>query len=69
MKKEVMENLFDIYSSGKPPQIHNIIEGWERESNNKEEYIELQEDTMDFISDPRNTRGRLTLFHQSIHTY
>ena len=24
---------------------------------------------MDFITDPSNTRGRLTLFHQTVHTY
>ena len=24
---------------------------------------------MDFVSVPGNTRGRLSLFHQSIHTY
>lgn len=26
-KKEVMENIFDIYSTGNPPQVRNIIQG------------------------------------------
>ena len=62
-RKEVMENIFDIYVAGNPPQVRNIIQGWERESNQKEEDIEQQEATMDFISDPENIRGRLSLFH------
>ena len=64
-----MENLFDVYSLGNPPQIHNVIQGWERESNSDEKDIKVQVETMDFVSDPGNTRGRLSLFHQSIHTY
>ena len=69
MKKEVMENLFDVYSLGNPPQIRNVIQGWERESNSKEEDIEVQVEMMDFVSDATNTRGRLSLLHQYIHTY
>ena len=68
-KKEVMENIFDLYAAGNPPQVCNTIQGWERESSHKEEDMEQQEATMDFISDPENIRGRLSLFHQSIHTY
>ena len=68
-KKEVMENIFDLYAAENPTQICNTIQGWERESNHDEDEIKQQEATMDFLLDPRNTRGRLSLFHQSIHTY
>ena len=30
---------------------------------------EAEEEILDFINDPANTRGRLTLFQQTIHTY
>ena len=68
-KKKIMENLLEAYSVGNPPQIRNVIQGWERESNSNEEDIEVQEENMDFVFDPGNTRGRVSLFHQSIHTY
>ena len=42
---------------------------FERESNHDEDDIKQREATMDFLSDPGNKRGRLSLFHQSVHTY
>lgn len=69
MEKEIIDNLFEFYSVCNPPQIQNVIQGWERESNNNEEDIEAQEKNMDLVVDLGNTRGCLSLFHQSIHTY
>ena len=62
MKTEIMENILEVYSADNPRQIQNVIQGWERESNSKEEDIEAQEENMDFVADPGNTRGRLSLF-------
>ena len=64
-----MENLFEAYSAGNPPQIRIAIYGWERETNSYEEDIEGQAKSMNFVNDPRNSRGHISLFHQSIHTY
>ena len=69
LKKEIMENLFEVYAAGNSLQIRNVIHGWERESDSKEEDIEVQEENMDFVFVPGSTRGWLSLFHQSIHTY
>ena len=66
--KEIMESVFKAYSTGNPPQIRNVIQGWDRNSNSNEEDREGQEESMDFVNAPRNTRGRLSLFHQTIHT-
>ena len=51
--KEITENLFEAYSIGNPSQIRNSIQGWERETNSYEEDIEGQEESMDFVNDPR----------------
>ena len=69
IKKEVIENLSTTYSLGNPPQVGNVIQGWEKESYSNEEDNEAEEEIIDFITDPRNTRGHLSLFNQTVHTY
>ena len=54
---------------GTPGHIKSLISGWEQDLKTKvEEYI--PDDEMDhMLTDPGNTRGRLSLFKQSIHIY
>ena len=67
--KEVMENIYNIYEKRNPTHIRDTIHGWERENNHEYEEIKKQKAILDFIYDPRNTRGRLSLFYQSVNTY
>ena len=46
-----------------------MIQGWEKESYSNEEDNEAEVEIMDFIIDPGNTRGLLSLFNQNVHTY
>ena len=45
------------------------IRGWERDIQTDLEDNETETEILDFIIDPGNTRGCLTLFQQTIHTY
>jgi hypothetical protein len=45
------------------------IRGWERDLQTDPEDTEAEADILDFIYDPGNTRGHLSLFNQAIHTY
>ena len=68
-KQEVLENLLTVYSLGNPPQVRKVIHGWERESQSNEEDNEAKAEILDFITYPGNTKGRLSLFNQTVHAY
>ena len=54
---------------GNSSKTRQEIRGWERDIQIDPEDNETETEIMDFITDPGNTRGRLTLFQQTIHTY
>lgn len=54
---------------GNSPVVRQEIRGWEREIQTDPEDNEAEAEILDFITDPGNTRGRLTLLNQTIHTY
>ena len=49
--------------------VRQDIKGWEKEIYRDHEDIETEVDILDFTMDPGNTRGHLTLFQQTVHTY
>ena len=49
--------------------VRQEIRGWEREIQTDEEDTDAEAEIMHFITDPSNTRGHLSLFHQTVHTY
>ena len=65
----MLENLAASYVVGNPSKICQEICGWEREIQTDPEDLEAETEILDFITDPGNTRGHLTSFHQTIHTY
>ena len=67
--QEHLENLVLNYIVGNASPTRNQIRGWERELQINPEDNEAAADILDFIQDPGNTRGRFTLFNQTIHTY
>ena len=66
---EILENLEASYVIGNSSTIRQEIRGWEREIQTYPEDLEVETEILDFITDPGNTRGRLTSFHQKINTY
>ena len=68
-KQETLHNISQAYFLGNPPQIKNRIQGWEKESHNNEEDNEAEGEILDLITDLGNTRGRLSLFNQTVHMY
>ena len=66
--KEIMENLFDAYGADTSSQVKSLTSGWERDCQTKEEG-EIQEEAMEFLKYPSNTRSRVSLFQQYIHSY
>ena len=68
-KQEVLMNLSSTYSLGNSSQVRQEIQGWEREIQRNEEDNEAKVEIMEFVTDPGNTRGRLSLFNQTFHTY
>ena len=62
-------NISQAYYFGNTPQTRNIIQGWEKSSYSNEEDNEAEAEIMDFITDPGNTRGCLSLFNQTVHMY
>ena len=68
-RQEVLTNLLETYSIDNSSQVRQEIRGWKREIQTDEEDNEAEEEIMDFITDPGNIRGRLSLFHQTVHTY
>ena len=67
--QEHLENLVVNYILGNSSPTRMQIHGWERELQTDMEDTEAETDILDFIHDPGNTRGRLSLFNQTIHTY
>ena len=67
--QEHLENLVVNYILGNSSPTRKQIRGWERDLQTDPEDNEAEADILDFIQDPGNTRGRLTLFNQTIHTY
>ena len=67
--KQILENILDLYDLGNPVHIRNTIQGWERQSDDEDVDLKEQEAKMDFTSDLGNTRGRVSLFQQSVKTY
>lgn len=67
--KETLENLADVYETGNLIHIRKAIHGWEKQTQSDDEDLEEQEAKMDFILDPGSTRGRVSLFQQSVKTY
>ena len=67
--QERMETLLDSYVQTNTSRTRQEIRGWEKEIQIEPEDIAAEEDALDFIKDPANTRGRLSLFQQTIHTY
>ena len=49
--------------------VRQEIRGWEREIQTDPEDNETEAEILDFIIDPGNARGHLTLFNQTIRTY
>lgn len=68
-KEEVLMNLSTTYSLGNSSQVRQEINGWEREIQQNEEDNDAKAEIIDFVTDPGNTRGRLSLFNQTVHTY
>ena len=64
-----LEELAVKYVMSNPSASRNEIRGWEQEIHQEPEEIETEAEIMDFITDPGHTRGRLTLFNQTVHTY
>ena len=54
---------------GNSAVVRQEIRGWEQDIQTDPEDNEIEAEILDFITDPGNTRGRLTLFQQTIHTY
>ena len=67
--KETLENIADIYETGNLIHIRKAIHGWEKRTKSDDEDLKEQEAKMDFILDPRSTRGRVSLFQWSVKTY
>jgi hypothetical protein len=67
--QEHLENLVFNYILGNSSPTRMQIRGWERDLQTDPEDTEAEADILDFIHDPGNTRGRLSLFNQAIHTY
>ena len=54
---------------GNSATVRQEIKRWEKEIHTDLEDQETKAEILDFITDPGNTRGRLTLFQQTVHTY
>ena len=67
--QEHLENLVSNYIMGNSSPVCHQIRGWERDLQIEPEDNEVEAEILDFIQDPGNTRGRLTLLNQTIHTY
>ena len=67
--QERLETLAASYVLGNSSEVRQEIRGWEKEIQIDPEDNEAEAEILDFITDPGNTRGRLTLFNQTIHTY
>ena len=67
--KKILENIADLYDSFNQVHIRETIEGQKRQSDDEDDDLKEQETRMDFISNPGNTRGRFSLFQQSVKTY
>ena len=67
--EQVLQDIAQVYESGNLAQIKTKIHGWEIQTNNEDEDMEDQISKMDFITDPGSTRGRVSLFQQSVKTY
>ena len=66
--QEHLENLVANYIMGNSSIVRQEIRGWERDIQTDLEDNETEAEILEFIMDPGNTRGRLTLFNQTIHT-
>lgn len=66
---EKLQQLAGNYEMGNSVTVRQAIKGWEKEIHTEPEDNEAEADILDFITDPGNTRGRLTLFQQTVHTY
>ena len=67
--KQILENLANIYEANTPDQIRKTIHGCEKQSDEEDTDIQEQQARIDFIYDPGSTRGRVSLFQQTIKTY
>lgn len=67
---EHMKTLIDAYMAGNLPDIRAQITGWERELNDsiKNQDIPMEE-WESMVPDPGNSRGRHSLFRQTIQQY
>ena len=68
-KEEVLLNLSTTYSLGNSSHVKQQIHGWEREIQQNEEDSDVEAEILDFVTNPGNNRGRLSLFNQTVHTY
>ena len=58
-----------MYTVNTPDHIRQTIHGWEKQSTDEEVDIQEQQANIDFITNPGSTRGRISLFQQTIKTY
>ena len=68
-RQEVLKNLSENYDIGNSSNVIQEIRVWDREIQTDEEDNTLEAEIMYFITNPGNTCGRLSLFHQTVHTY
>ena len=66
---EHLETLAVNYVMSNPSAVRNDIRGWEQEKQQEPEDMETEAEILNFITDPGHTRGRFTLFNQTVHTY
>ena len=67
--EQVLQDIAQVYELGNLAQIKIKIHGWEIQTNSEDEGMEAQISKMNFIIDPDSTRGRVSLFQQSVKTY
>ena len=67
--QQTLESLAKSYETRILMDIQKTIQGWERDSDDEEDEIQSQQEGIHFLSDPGNTRGRVSLFQQSVKTY
>ena len=65
----MLHEIAQVYDAGNQDTIKSKIHGWEVHTDSEEEDMDAQLSQMDFLTDPGSTRGRVSLFQQSVKTY